>query len=88
MSNIDVVPDVFFSQPLNTADEVAQEILNLVANKKRERSMPPASGLLMTLSYLFPWLWRMLQPLLIWKGRSVKRKLKAQMRQTEEEPGA
>ncbi len=88
MSNIDVVPDVFFSQPLNTADEVAQEILNLVANKKRERSMPPASGLLMTLSYLFPWLWRMLQPLLIWKGRSVKRRLKAQMRQTEEEPGA
>jgi len=88
MSNIDVVTDVNFSQPISTADEVAQEILNLVENNKRERSMPPASGLLTTLSYLFPWLWRLLQPLLIRKGRSVKRKLKARMRQAEEDQGA
>ncbi len=88
MSNIDVVTDITFSQPLSTADEVAQEILNLVANKKRERSMPPISGLLTTLMYLFPRLGRMTMPLLIRRGRSVKRKLKAQMRQAREQQDA
>ncbi len=88
MSNIDVVTDITFSQPLSTADEVAQEILNLVANKKRERSMPPVSGLLTTLMYLFPSLGRLTMPLLIRRGRSVKRKLKAQMRQAQEQQDA
>ncbi|MFQ5982289.1 MAG: SDR family NAD(P)-dependent oxidoreductase [Woeseiaceae bacterium] len=88
MSNIDEVTDITFSQPMSTADEVAQEILNLVGNNKRERSMPPASGLLTTLSYLFPRLFRLLRPLLNRKGRNVKRKLKAQMRKLEEEQSA
>ncbi len=87
MSNIDEVTDVTFSQPMSTADEVAQEILNLTANAKRERSMPPISGLLTTINYLFPWVGRLVLPLMIRKGRNVKRKLKAQMRQMEEEQG-
>lgn len=87
MSNIDDVADVNFSQPISSAEDVAQEILNLVTNNKRERSMPPISGLLATTGYLFPWLWRLLQPLLIRKGRNVKRKLKAQTRQTGEQGG-
>ncbi len=88
MSNIDVVTDITFSQPLSTAEEVAQEILNLVTNNKRERSMPPVSGLLTTIMYLFPWLGRMAMPLLVRRGRGVKRKLKAQMRGAEDEQGA
>ena len=87
MSNIDAVTDITFSQPMSTADEVAQEILNLTANKKRERSMPPISGLLTTTMYLFPWLGRLVLPLMIRKGRIVKRKLKARMRQMEEKQG-
>ena len=85
MSNIDDVTDITFSQPMSTAEEVAQEILNLTANKKRERSMPPISGLLTTTMYLFPGLGRLVLPLMIRKGRNVKRKLKAQMRRMEEE---
>ena len=85
MSNIDDVTDITFSQPMSTAEEVAQEILNLTANKKRERSMPPISGLLTTTMYLFPGLGRLVLPLMIRKGRNVKRKLKARMRQMEEE---
>ena len=85
MSNIDDVTDITFSQPMSTAEEVAQEILNLTANKKRERSMLPISGLLTTTMYLFPGLGRLVLPLMIRKGRNVKRKLKAQMRQMEEE---
>ncbi len=87
MSNIDVLTDITFSQPLSTAEEVAQEILNLAANNKRERSMPPISGFLTTMMYLFPWLGRLTMPLLVRKGRNVKRKLKSQIREAEEAQG-
>lgn len=79
MSNIDAVADITFSQPMSTAEEVAQVVLDLCVNDKRERSMPPASGLLTTLSYLFPPLGRWLRPALLRRGRRVKARLKAQM---------
>lgn len=79
MSNIDAVADITFSQPLSTADEVAQVIMDLCVNDKRERSMPPASGLLTTLSYLFPRLGLWLRPVLLRRGRRVKARLRAQM---------
>jgi short-subunit dehydrogenase len=79
MSNIDEVTDLTFSQPISTADEVAEEIMKLCVNNKRERSMPPVSGVLTTLTYLFPSFARTLRPALEIKGKQVKRKLKAQM---------
>ena len=86
MSNIDVVTDLTFSQPISTADEVAEEILNLCSNDKRERSMPPISGLLTYLTYLWPSIGRIMRPVLEKKGRRVKRELKLKMRQSEQEP--
>ena len=83
MENIDIVTDLTFSQPLSTAEEVASEILALCSNDKRERSMPPISGLLTTLCYLFPWLGRLLRPALERKGRRVKQEIKAAMREEE-----
>lgn len=80
MSNIDVVTDITFSQPMSTAAQVADVIMQLAVNDKRERSMPPVSGFLTTASYLMPWLSALVRPLLDRKGRRVKRKLKAQMR--------
>ena len=80
MSNIDNVNDLTFSLPIATADEVADEIMTLCTNDKVERSMPPISGLLTTLSYLFPGFGRMMRPLLLARGRRVKRELKAKMR--------
>lgn len=80
MSNIDDVADVTFSQPLSTADEVAEVIIELCCNDKRERSMPPVSGLLTTTGYLVPKIMKLLRPLMIKKGQRVKAKLKAQMR--------
>ena len=79
MSNIDIVNDLTFSQPISTADQVADEIMKLCVNNKVERSMPPVSGLLTTLTYLFPGFARALRPAFESKGRRVKRKLKAQM---------
>lgn len=84
MSNIDVVTDVTFSQPLSTPDQVAGEIMKLCINDKRERSMPPVSGLLTTLTYLFPALGRAAMPFLNAKGRRTKRRLKAEMRAAKE----
>jgi hypothetical protein len=79
MADIDSVTDLTFSQPLSTSEQVADEIMQLCSNTKRERSMPPISGLLTTMSYLFPWLARQLQPLLARRGRNVKRRLKAEI---------
>ena len=83
MSNIDNVTDLTFSQPLSTAEQCADEIVKLCSNGKRERSMPPVSGLLTSLTYLFPSVGRVMRPLLEKKGRRVKRSLKAAMRQQE-----
>lgn len=79
MANIDNVTDLTFSQPISTADEVAEEILNLCINDRQERSMPPISGLLTTLTYLWPGIGRIMRPLLEKKGRRVKRRLKAEL---------
>lgn len=79
MSNIDDVTDVTFSQPMSTAEQVADEIMKLCVNDRVERAMPPASGLLANLSYLFPALRRALLPFFISRGRRIKRRLKAEM---------
>ena len=78
MSNIDNVSDITFSQPISTADEVAQVILDLCGNKQVEVSMPAISGVLTMASYLMPWLGRWLSPMLERRGANVKAKLKRQ----------
>lgn len=81
MSDVDKVSDLTFSQPISTADEVAQAILDLCGNAQRELAMPPSSGVLTTLTYLFPWLGRRLRPMLERRGQRVKAKLKTDARQ-------
>ena len=78
MSDIDKVSDITFSQPISTADEVAQTILDLCGNNQVEVSMPWHSGVLTMLSYLMPWLGRLIRPMLERKGANVKAKLKRQ----------
>ena len=77
MSDIDGVSDLTFSQPISTAAEVAQAILDLCSNRRREQSMPAISGRLTMLIYLMPWLGRAMRPLLERIGRRVKRSLKS-----------
>jgi len=83
MSDVDIVSDLTFSQPISTADEVAQAVLDLCSNTHREKSMPAISGFLTTALYLMPWLARILQPVLQRKGARVKRRLKAQARREQ-----
>ena len=77
MSDPDQVSDITFSQPMSTASDVAQAILDLCSNTIGEETMPKISGYLATLSYLAPWLGRQMRPVLERKGQRVKKALKA-----------
>ena len=74
MSEIAQVEDIVFSQPMSSANQVAQAILNVAAGKSIEISLPKNSGRLTMLSYLFPWLRRKLRPALYEKGKKAKEK--------------
>lgn len=54
MDEIDQVEDIVYSQPMSTAEQVADAIIELAGGGEIEISMPAASGKLTTLSYLFP----------------------------------
>ena len=83
MSDVDTVSDLTFSQPISTADDVAQAVLDLCGNNLREKSMPQISGILTMLTYLMPWLGRLARPALERKGARVKRRLKAQAKRAQ-----
>lgn len=85
MSDIDQVSDLTFSQPISTAAEVAQAILDLCGNNQVEQSLPRISGVLTMLTYLLPQLGRLVRPTLERKGARVKRDLKKKTRQQAEE---
>ncbi|MDX1481133.1 MAG: SDR family NAD(P)-dependent oxidoreductase [Woeseiaceae bacterium] len=80
MDDIDKVSDLTFSQPMSTADQVAEEIVRLCGNRRREKAMPASSGWLAAIGYLFPALRRALLPFFRKKGQRVKRQLKAEKR--------
>jgi short-subunit dehydrogenase len=83
---LDTVTDLTLSQPISTPEEVAQTILDLCGNNQREQAMPAISGYLTTLSYLMPWLGRLVQPLMQRKGKKVKARLKAAAKAAAEPP--
>lgn len=72
MDEIDEVPDLVFSQPMSSADEVAQQVLRCISDGKPERTMSVVSGMLATAGYLLPSLRRALKPGLEAKGRKLK----------------
>jgi hypothetical protein len=74
MDVLDEVPDLVFSQPMSTPDEIADLVLASAADGARERSKPAFGAKLATMGYLFPELRRSLIPMLERKGRSAKKK--------------
>jgi short-subunit dehydrogenase len=77
MDNLDEVEDIVFSQPMSSAEDVAQTILDLCGNTLREQDMPVSTGMLATAAYLMPWLTKILRPSLERKGAREKARLKA-----------
>jgi len=82
MSEIDQVEDIVFSQPMSSAQQVADAIVSCARGEAVEISLPRSSGWLTTVSYLFPALRRALRPKLYSKGR----KAKAQYKQRNTKP--
>ncbi|MDG0968997.1 MAG: SDR family NAD(P)-dependent oxidoreductase [Porticoccaceae bacterium] len=74
MNEIDNVEDIVFSQPMSSANDVAEAVLAIARGEKTEISLPSASGKLATLSYLFPGLRRFMRPKLYAKGLKNKDK--------------
>lgn len=68
------VPALIFSQPMSTADEIADLILQSAADGARERTKPMLGARLATLSYLVPSLRRVLLPVFERKGEREKKK--------------
>jgi short-subunit dehydrogenase len=71
---IDTVPALVFSQPMSTADEIADLVLQSALDGARERTKPALSGRLATLSYLVPEVRRALLPVFERKGVREKKK--------------
>lgn len=74
MDEIDQVEDIVYSQPMSTAEQVADAIVELARGENVEISMPAVSGKLTTLSYLFPKLRRGSRKRLYALGRKNKEK--------------
>lgn len=88
MENLDEVDDIVFSQPITSAEDVGQAILDLCGNKIAEQAMPMSSGILASAAYLMPWLRNWLNPMLVRKGARVKARLVAErMRRASGSPG-
>ena len=83
MDNLDTVADLTMSQPISTAEEVAQAVLDLCGNRQREAAMPAVSAWLSRFFRLFPWLKRLLLPVFEAKGARVKRRLQAERQQQQ-----
>ena len=74
MDDIDEVEDIVYSQPMSSAEQVAEAVLSIARGEKVEIAMPAFSGKLTTLSYLFPSLRRATRPVLYKIGRNNKNK--------------
>ena len=68
------VPDLVFSQPMSTADEVADAVLRAIEGDALEVDVPVLSGRLATLGYLSPKLFTALRPVFERRGAAAKAK--------------
>ena len=84
MDDMDKVSDITFSQPITSATDVAQAVLDLCSNTVQDEALPKISGVLTTVIGLMPWLGRALRPSLERKGQRVKKELKAKARAATE----
>jgi NAD(P)-dependent dehydrogenase (short-subunit alcohol dehydrogenase family) len=77
LDDLDHVPDLVFSQPILSAEQVADAVVACAIDRRRERAMPRSTLVLAKLSGTFPWLQELLRPSLEAKGARVKARLRA-----------
>jgi short-subunit dehydrogenase len=69
---ISEVPNLVFSQPMSSADQVASAVMQCIVGNKAEIALPSLSGALATVGYVFPSLAAMLRPILERRGAAAK----------------
>ena len=67
------VPDLVFSQPMRSAEQIARAVLECIETRAPEVAIPAASGHLATFAYVFPAIARGVRPLLEKRGARAKR---------------
>ncbi len=77
---IESVPNLVFSQPMSTADEVADAVLRAVEGDAQEIDVPALSGKLATVGYLSSRMFRVLRPVMEKRGAAAKAKYIASKR--------
>ncbi|MCX4247665.1 SDR family NAD(P)-dependent oxidoreductase [Paraliomyxa miuraensis] len=76
MEDLDHVPDLVFSQPMSTAEQIAELVIECAVDGRPERVRPEFGARLATLGYLFPALRRALLPVMERKGRAAKQRFR------------
>lgn len=76
LDDLDRVPDLVFSQPILTAEQVADAVVDCAVDRQRERAMPLSTLRLAKLIGYLPWLQEILRPVLEAKGAKVKAGIK------------
>jgi hypothetical protein len=71
-ADLSEVSDLTFSQPMSSADAVAEQIVACARSPRREVAIPAMSGALTTLGYFAPGLARALRPGLRRRGAKAK----------------
>jgi short-subunit dehydrogenase len=71
--DLEKVPAIVFSQPMSTAEEVADAVMACLREGHEEVAVPWLSGKLCTLGYLSPALLSLLQPAMERRGARAKR---------------
>jgi short-subunit dehydrogenase len=70
--DIERVPNLVFSQPMSSAEEVAEAVLAVAAGEHEEIALPWFSGKLASVGYLSPTLLRLLRPAMDRRGAKAK----------------
>lgn len=70
--DLDAVPNVVFANPMSTPETIARAVVRSAIDGRRERTIPVRTGILARLVTEFPWLRRVVLPILERRGRAAK----------------
>jgi short-subunit dehydrogenase len=82
LRDLEHVPDIVLSQPMVSADDVAQAVLRCIDERLDEIALPARTGRLATLAYLMPAFAERIRPVLEKRGSRNKQALLASRRKS------
>jgi len=80
LGDLESVPDIVLSQPMITADDVAEGVLRCIDERLEEIALPRRSGRLATMAYLMPDFAKRIRPVLEKRGARNKKAILAKRR--------